>query len=106
MRQVSSTLARRVISFAGHNPFIAAIVPLTLLSGVIAAFVGEQGAGDYLIQHSASLQAGLNKPLDYGDLHAPQVIFLVLLASAAAVIPAYRFYAFLKGGLISPSDKV
>lgn len=94
------------MSFVGNNLFVAAIIPLTVLAVVIAALVGEQGAFDYLAQRSNALQADLARPLDYRDLGTPQIIALVLLASAAAVLPARRFYELLKESLTSPADKM
>ncbi|NIX77290.1 hypothetical protein [Microvirga terricola] len=95
MKQVSSGLKRRALSFAVNNPLAALIIPVTVLAVVAAVFVGEQGAIDYLGQRSASLQADIAKPLNYGDLDAVQIVVLIVLASAAAVLPAVRFYQFL-----------
>ena len=94
-----------MVSFSGNNRFIAAILPLTVLTVTVAVLLGEQGAIDALAQRSASLQVDLNTPLDYRDLDAPQIKVLILLASAAAVLPACRFYEFLKGTLKSRADK-
>ncbi|MGO4705115.1 hypothetical protein AB4072_04975 [Microvirga sp. 2MCAF38] len=80
------------------------IIPLTVLMVVIATFVGERGAIDYLGQRSASLQMDLVKPLNYGDLDAVQIFALVLIASAAAVFPAARFYQFLTTTLRNSSE--
>lgn len=94
------------MSFVGNNPFIAAIIPLAVLSVAIAAFMGEHGAVDYLSRGPASLQADLSRPLDYRDLDTSQILALVLLASAAAVLPARRFYELLKDTFAGPADKI
>jgi ABC-type transporter Mla maintaining outer membrane lipid asymmetry permease subunit MlaE len=94
-----------MMSFAGNNPFIAAIIPLTVLAVVIAAVVAEQGAVDYLAQRSTSLQVDLTRPLSYRELDAPHIVVLVLLASTAAALPAYRFYELLKQTLAGPADR-
>jgi|UPI0004BB418E hypothetical protein len=93
------------MSFVGSNPFIAAIIPLTVLAVVIVAVVGEQGAVDYLAQRSATLQVDLTRPLSYRELDAPHIVALVLLASTAAALPAYRFYELLKQTLTGPADR-
>jgi hypothetical protein len=95
-----------VISLAGNNPFIAAIIPLTILTVVVATFIGEQGAVGYFAQRSASLQADFAKPLDYRELDARQVIALVLPVSIVSVIPARRLYEFLKVVLTKPEKKI
>jgi hypothetical protein len=99
MRQGSTNFARRMFAFVGNNPSTALIIPLTVLTVLIAALVGEQDAIGYLNQRSASLQADFSKPLNYGDLDASQVTVLVLIAFVAMAIPAYRFYQFLKSAL-------
>lgn len=103
MEQISGII-RRVLSFAVNNPLTVLIIPVTVLAVVAAAFIGEQGALDYLGQRSAFLQADLNKPLNYGDLDAVQISVLVLIASGAAVLPAYRFRQFLIAALTKSAD--
>lgn len=94
-----------MMSFAGMKTFIAAIIPLTVLAAVIAAFVGEQGAADYLAQSPGSLPADVAKPLSYREMDAPHIVALVLLASTAAALPAYRFYELLKESMTGPADE-
>jgi len=93
------------MSFAGSNPFTVAIIPLSVLAVVMTAFVGEQGAADYLAQGPASLPVDVARPLSYRDLDASHIAALVLLASTAAAIPAYRFYGLLKKPLTRPRDE-
>jgi len=92
------------MSFAGSNPFTAAIIPLAVLAAVIAAFAGEQGAGDYLAQGPASLPVDVAKLLSYRELDGSHIAALVLLASIAAALPAYRFYELLKKPPTGPRD--
>lgn len=92
------------MSFAGSNPFTAAIIPLTVLAIALAALLGEQGAAGYLAQGSAWSPGDVARPLSYRELDATHVVALVLLASAAAALPAYRFYALLRKPLTGSGD--
>ena len=96
MKSVPKRIAAAFAAASVSQRALALLVSLTARAVAVVACIGEEGAMEFLRRRNATLEAGLGKPLDYRDLTASELTVLISVAAVSAVLPAVRFWEFLK----------